>query len=343
MKLLIVVLTGNVYWRIGQNDPLRFSSRTFKDWYLINPLAYLSINSHLPADERDLTARCGHLIGDSALVEANGLMFEVPNEFDMGDANADHIGELINQFMVRLRSISHQVHLSGVSEMIMGLHEIDEYPEVLFPEAVGVGGVRHHIVDTAITIAEMEEADRQSVEYTPPVFHTLILDGIQALQEKNYRTAILYAAMSIETISAAKLDAAYCAAISDSNNPKYRMINQTNENGKVEKKDPVYKQLSNRTEFRTLLHEQPLYLLERSLLIDDKPLYDRAIRLYKTRNKVVHRGELPEDQNEYFDIGEAGARTAIECAIHIFHWFGECGKYSLPNHSFLQTYSTYIE
>ncbi len=52
----------------------------------------------------------------------------------------------------------------------------------------------------------------------------------------------------------------------------------------------VYKYLMENAKFPQLLHEVPLYLLKRSLCIDDPSLYDRLLKHKETRNKIAHEG-----------------------------------------------------
>ena len=86
-------------------------------------------------------------------------------------------------------------------------------------------------------------------------------------------------------------------------------------------KDPVYELLHKKSTFAERLHEVPLYLMGKSLLKDDAPLYQEATELYKARNKLAHSGTLETAQHLKYRIREADARAAIECVVGIFRWF----------------------
>ena len=97
-------------------------------------------------------------------------------------------------------------------------------------------------------------------------------------------------------------------------------------------KDPIYSYLVNRsrTDFSTIIHELPLYMLNRSLLVDDEGLYRTARRLYTTRNRIVHRGESDDTDEASFAMEPAGSRTGLNTAIKVCEWFGMSEKYAVP-------------
>ena len=98
--------------------------------------------------------------------------------------------------------------------------------------------------------------------------------------------------------------------------------------GKTTIKDPIYEALISGDNFGRLLHERPLYLKGRSVLNEQPLLYRRSIALYKTRNKIAHKGSPPEEE-EYLFLSPQGARDGLTTAIDVFHWFGDPGPYVL--------------
>jgi hypothetical protein len=60
-------------------------------------------------------------------------------------------------------------------------------------------------------------------------------------------------------------------------------------------------------------------------------MYRIALRMYNARNKIVHRGELSEeDEARSLALTREGASEAIECAAAILDWFGDPAP-SFPN------------
>ena len=97
-------------------------------------------------------------------------------------------------------------------------------------------------------------------------------------------------------------------------------------------KDPIYQYLI-KDDFGALLHERPLYLLNRSLLKDDQDVFRTAKELYRTRNKIVHRAELSSEINDgsYITVDKEGAKQALDCVLSVFRWFGVDSSYSLKD------------
>lgn len=79
-----------------------------------------------------------------------------------------------------------------------------------------------------------------------------------------------------------------------------------------------------------LLHEIPLYLSGKSLLVDNEPLYQKAIRLYKTRNRIVHRGFVPAEDTNLFNFSFSDAKIGLQTALDVCYWFGMSEVYTLP-------------
>ena len=55
--------------------------------------------------------------------------------------------------------------------------------------------------------------------------------------------------------------------------------------------------------------------------------------MYRTRNKIVHKGDIigTTDEKSLLKLDEGGAKASIECAYHIFQWFGINDKYPSLN------------
>jgi hypothetical protein len=77
-------------------------------------------------------------------------------------------------------------------------------------------------------------------------------------------------------------------------------------------------------------------LLGKSLLVDLPDVYRQALMLYSTRNKIVHRGDVGEDDaTQCFSLTSGDAWTALRCVASVFRWFGE-PPVAFPDNSFVE-------
>jgi len=91
----------------------------------------------------------------------------------------------------------------------------------------------------------------------------------------------------------------------------------------------------------SLLHEGALYILGRSLLVDDQQLFQLAKRLRATRNKIAHHGEPPEPQaNQHLQLDSEGSSDALNCVNAVFTWLGVGHDYKLFEHGFVSLADT---
>lgn len=187
-------------------------------------------------------------------------------------------------------------------------------------------------LETAITLQKIVLADRNRGLDQPHVSNDLLLDAIQALTERDFRRSLLYSAIAMESYASEQMEKSYQAILEGDTSPSpMRVVSIPIQEGISQRKDPVYSFLAeNKREFRTLLHEMPLYLLGRSLMVDDQPLYQQAHRLYKTRNKIVHSGEIAESDVTEYGFSSPDARAAIQTALDVCTWFGWEERYYLP-------------
>jgi hypothetical protein len=184
---------------------------------------------------------------------------------------------------------------------------------------------------TAVEWKRLNEVNQIVLSGGVSAFHGILLDAFEAFRSQDYRRSILYSAVAVETMAAEVLDQEYERLLTgDVAVEWWRVIELPTSSGTV-RKDPVYDYLASRDDFRSLLHERPLYLMRRSLLVDNQEVFRRALALYKTRNKLVHRGAVPpEGSDDHLQLNLYGAEQALECALAIFSWFGADSDYVRP-------------
>ena len=184
---------------------------------------------------------------------------------------------------------------------------------------------RKDLVESCATEALVKEAAQKvTIGEQVPVHYHLLIDAFSAFRSYDYRQCLLYAAIAAEALAAGRLEQEYAARLVSMSVPDLRTIEVPVRGGTTVRKDPIYEALSARTQFSALLHECPLYLMGKSLLVEHPEIYQRALRLYSTRNKIVHRGEINEDNTtQCFTLTYRDAWTALRCVADIFRWFGE--------------------
>lgn len=344
MKIQVISIhfTNKFRWLIGKDDPVSYDLLSLSDWTFINPLTYPQLypSSTDEPFNKELNQKTLLVLKDHALLETNTLMFLSTVHTDSDHFNSTTFTDRLTSFSAHLRHTSKQAELTGgnlySSILIMNRdfeeeQNLIEPPEPHFPSSTPVTGhkyYRKYNLDTAIRWSHLKKADESLANNNLPVYSTLLLDAIHAAQQHDYRRAILYSAMSVESLAATKLDEKYKSFL-DNGDPT-AMIRIVTIHGD-KKEDPIYKIMLERNNFRQLLHERPLYLERRSLRMENEPLYQQAIKLYSTRNSIAHLGELTSEQEgKYFNLDWFGALFAIGCARDVFKWFGIVEEYFMP-------------
>jgi hypothetical protein len=192
-------------------------------------------------------------------------------------------------------------------------------------QAVKGFGLRDYLLLTAVTVAHLEAVAQLPADFVAPVHVDVLLDALQAHVERDFRRALLYAAIAVEAFALQWLEAKHESARVASASA-HRFLKLPLAGGEVAHKDPVYELLSAGDNFSRLLHERPLYLAGRSLLVDAPETYRRAVQLYATRNKIAHRGTAPADE-KHFALSPEGSVDGLETAVKVFRWLGDTGPY----------------
>jgi len=343
-----------MYWRVHRNDPLTISLSTFPGLAFINPLVLFELVKQIAAEHNDPQSSSitmpepdiHGLIDDTIYLSTEYIILLHETDADEYIPQNDFGAFLKN---VRYQSKQYRMRNDAGISLHISLSKTSQLPGIYFPDNSNLSEawVRTYPIDAAISTEDIMEADVLPKDFSPPVYDSFLLDSLKAFDARDYRTAILYAAMSMEVLAATKLDEYYqeyidIALKSKTSDNKLRIVFIPQPGGNSTAKDPIYEFLTKRTDFSQLLHERPLYLMEKSMLIQDQRLYQNALRLYRTRNKIAHLGALPSSEpNTYFDLNQDGALQAIKCAVDIFRWFGEKARYPTPQPEVMyKVYST---
>lgn len=270
---------------------------------IVNPRAYELFRDHPEID--DSWPGFVHAGSVFKRTKAFAVATDAPESDDLAPPEAF---ALIARFLNRLRYLSRQATIPFEVYSITG--PIDG--SVLTREPIPALGatrvtIRAHLLEWAATEEHVRSAV-STINAPIPIHHELLLDSQRAAINSDYRTAILFAAIACETLAGISAD--------------------LHHGGKdAADADPVFKFLRARAKFANLLHEVDLHCRGSSLRLVDEPLYQRALRLYGTRNKIAHEG-LPPENGNFLPISTEGAQEAINTAVALFAWFGEAGGYT---------------
>ncbi len=290
-----------------------------------------------------LDAEC--YIGPLCLIETDGIAFVIddayvaqykPNDiarFACFRADAPPLAAVFTPLINALRHFSKQADLPTSPDDV----QIWEWlcPPGLPDRRVPVPSrlrraVAKSIVETAVTRTHIESACSRSPGFSAPIFDTLLLDAISAHASHDYRKSILYSAIAVESAASIVLEETFENYIKLSNSQNWRVIEIPQSGGKTIRKDPIWSYLRKRENANSLFHEGALYVLGRSLMLENHPFYQFMERLRSTRNKIVHLGEPPEqDSGEYLSIDQQGSSDALNCANEVLNWLGVGNEYKL--------------
>ena len=178
----------------------------------------------------------------------------------------------------------------------------------------GAGAGRHY-VDFAL-LSELDMVNLEA-DHLPA---DLLVDAIDALDDLDFRRALIFAAISAESAASSSIERLHSDAL-NSHNPPFPVID-IHDKGDVLKIDPVFKVLwkdARGNYLHRALHEARLHLRLPSLLIENDRLFHGLKRLSATRNKLVHRG-LAEPADDRLDVTRADAIQAISFVHGLLQW-----------------------
>lgn len=328
MSIISTVSTNTIWFKVCTEDPKYYPLKSLPGWCFVNPLLFnhannipISTRSYYVFGVRDeyayVRSRLIFLAYDDGEFTATPSIDVIPNVIE------------IDKFFRKLRYICKNENIPATISRDDVTHQplfFLDLPEPIMPIALEGNRSRGYIprsaIDKSVTWSRISEADDLPQDFEPPIYDGLILDAISAYHSTDFRRAILFAAMAIEVATSSTLDLIYendkVAGGTDSN---LRTIKIAKPKGEAIFKDPVYELLRARDSFKQLLHERCLYVLRKSLQIDDESLYQIAVKVYITRNKIVHNGYTPKIGGEdLVPISKMGAETAIDCAYRIIQW-----------------------
>lgn len=302
---------GDIEWIISEYDPVKFSFLTL-GLSLINPLYYgnESLNRNKISAEK---------VKAGILVSTDVLVFEVkPEVLKIHFEEDGH--KVFNRFIMYLRYVSSQF-ATGFLDPVSSFQLFYEPPKKIEIESFDKMFRRRNLMHFLKWKDLLEIETYFKINFEIPVYEEVLIDSLTALYSSDYKKTILYAAIAIESMMSMKID--------EEHNQSLQIVSKRTidikANGKtgVVRKDPIFESLRHNCSFKNLLHEVALYVLEKSLLDQNEALYQKAIQLYSTRNRIVHKGGLTlQEAEKLLTVNDQGASEAYNTAVEIFHWMG---------------------
>jgi hypothetical protein len=339
MLIAYFVFDGQITWRLSTEDSPAFPIPGTTEWLLVNPLLY----PQLPSPRHDHISITSVAPGRYyCMYPADIILVSVENRsLQPSVEESPDIAPIAEDLLVRLRHISGQARMPGSGAlMLSGYREIAELPKFLVASDDRFLGVRgrfsRHSWETAITAETIKVAAALGPDFFPPTYEALFLDAVAGCHGKDHRMAILYSTIAAEVALGSVIGESYERLLSAKDDDRFRVIELSQAGGSKVRKDPIYEVLRRHPDFGALLHELSLYVLRRSLLVENEALYADAKRLYSTRNQLVHSGELSEGSpSSPYPIDSKGALAAVKTVAGIFVWLGLRGDFAIPGQDFL--------
>jgi hypothetical protein len=323
MKVWLLRVPGLLRWNVADTDPVRFAVNVFEGAWLLHPLATRTAFPQLN-DRSDVM----RIVDGPIHVLTNTVVLAVP-----AGADPEALHEAVQSWLRLLRLLTRQ---AGLPTEVMGYSEaeVDEASlQIEWPTRWPTGTIfGAYMLKTALTRGHLEQALPLTEELVP-LADELLLDALLAYEQRRHREAILFSAIAIESIAKQKLTKVIADAIASGQRPEHLNIVELPLAGdKKAIKEPIFALLAG-DNFQRLLHEAPLYVLRKSLLVEKPELYQHARELYGTRNRLSHGQALTEeDAAKLVPVDRAGAKRALETAVAVFDWFGTTG-FVVPEHS----------
>jgi hypothetical protein len=329
-----------IRWILDSADPPFFDLHESSEWVLMNPLFSVPVIQH---DEKRaiMAVEVGEYLITSDqvfLATQNNQIIQSHKQRTAGSVKTEtpEVYELAGRMLLRLRHASGQATMPKIETLQFVTFFETDSPVCVgpLPEVQG-GAVQDYILRTAITAQHICAPPGHSGDFVPPTHEVLFLDAVAAYRSYDFRKAILYAAIAIEVAFGSVIDSAYAHVLAAPRDERFRVIARTQAGGAQVLKDPIYERLRGRLDFDLLINEVTLYVLQRSLLVENEALYQRAKRLNLTRNKLVHAGVLREPTtDDLLALDKNGSMAALETALDLFSWLGERADFPLPKFSF---------
>ncbi len=316
IKPYIILQGGQVRWRLNKKSPKEFKLKSISGISILNPLAYFNDYVKFSVVGKE------HIEQDNLFfIQCKGVILKNNSRKDID------LDKLINQISHLLRMLRNNVLQHDLDYLdfwaSLNVDSLKKHSGLKADWASGqiakIGKeykIRRDLFETSCTWEDLKKTDKQISKGEPiHIYNEILLDAKSALRVKDFKKSIIYLCIACESFISTLLNERY-QLLKSKNKLKYKLIVDASET-----KDPIYALLNKNDHFTTKIHETSLYLLNKSLLIGNKKLYDDINKLYKTRNQIVHYGDISKKSEDYLTIDEKGAKKALDDTLEFFKWF----------------------
>ncbi|MGO8689397.1 MAG: hypothetical protein ACLQLG_07160 [Thermoguttaceae bacterium] len=338
METIEFRVTGHIWWRLTGRETVSAPVPALGEWSVVSPLA-------TPDGEGRGRVRDLFPFSDGTQLFSTDRLILRANAHEKSiDQNVKELGQLLPGYLNALRFVCRQPELARSISSAFARGEVAELkaPDRLPTVGEGKQWVRRYLAESAVRWEALTDASNCVIGGKVPVHGELVNDAAEAIAHSNYRSSIIFSAMAAESCAGAVLDREYDRRLGEtpqSLSHRYVTI-QVSRQERVTK-DPVFLALragggDGRGRFLRLLHECPLYLLGKSLQLDQPTTYSNAHSLYRTRNSLAHTGTTEIGKAQLLPVSYDGAITALKTANAVLGWFGESGT-CIPSNEFIET------
>ena len=304
-----------IKWNLNINNSKSLKIKSIDDCYILNPYFY----SNAYWKFNFLGKYSGHYLNDVLLIETSGLIIKMRQKnvgFDGTEFNYK-LSKFFNY--VRYKSMQFDLpNIFGVSSMYFEKSIPKGQRNTFSKSDFDTFYVRPNSYFSRIEWNELHTADKMAISNIEiPIFKGLFLDVLSDYYSFQYRKSLLLLVIALETFLNFKFEESYQEIINKRKSSKrFRVVNNDGF------QEPIYLLLKKQKDFKYLLHHIPLYLSGKSLLLENKSLYDKVIKLHSVRNDLVHRGQIVNVKESEFEISQVGLLNSINTVNEVMTWFG---------------------
>lgn len=353
MDVCVLNFGARAHWKLALDSPLLYEIPSSPGVQFISPLLFAEIEKHMDAKPVRSGEYLDGFVGNLFVLETEVIAFKVDEGFvdryKPGDVSrfASYLSQeeppLIDTATTLLSALRHFSVQTGLPTSGDDLNfwewlNFDDLP-TLKERAPSRWhrAVAKSIIATAITREQIEAACACISKFRAPVYDGVFLDAVRAHLSHDYRASILYSAIALESAAALVLDYQFETFIKPSNAKEWRVISRRIGGGNAIRKDPIWELLRRREDANSLLHEGALYVLGKSLLVEDEALFQQVQCVRATRNKIVHEGEPPDSPSyHYLPLDISGSSDALNCVDAVFRWLGIGRNYCLHEYGMVE-------
>jgi len=304
MRLHRVQLHSHVFWGICPEDPRTFLLDCIPGASLLNPFVYESLRQQVDR-MREGFIKPTFIDGSRYHVVTDGFWIAVDEARSKLDWNCWHTTDLLERLVQWLRYASKQFTLMPRILMYETLGcEVAQLPDPSLPVKGDLAFTSRYHLTTSLTCEDLKLVSRRDLAKLPPTYDTMLLGAMQALQSANYGWATVLSGVAIEHVARQRIRPEAKKQLGAQSESKLR-------NARI----------------KDLLHKLRVDLSLSSLHYENPMLYQQALEVHGQRSDILH-GNVTSDDRDWTTF-RLSAR-AVQCAIDVFRWFGEPGRYESP-------------